>query len=131
MTQRCCSVLFVGPCLLSMAAQASEPPRRIFTYREAERARRLARQECTPLVIHFVPDSDVGAKQLDSFYGGPDSIPESVLSEVVVVVVPTKRYSGLARQLGITGPGGYRTISPFDLDTMDEKAQPTCRSGFV
>jgi hypothetical protein len=43
----------------------------------------------------------------------------------------TRRFAGFARQLGIGGPGGYRTISPYDLSPMDEQSTPTCRSGFV
>ncbi|MCP4250305.1 MAG: hypothetical protein GY778_24950 [bacterium] len=121
----CCSLL--GP----TRARAGDSPRRIYTYRQAEEARRLARRECKPLVIHFVPDSKTGAEQLDSFYKDPQGVPAELIDDVVIVVVPTQRYSRFARRLGITGPGGYRTVSAYDLSAMDDGSVPTCRSGFV
>ncbi len=110
---------------------ATGPSGRIFTYKNAEKARRLARWECKPLVVHFVPDTKLGADQLDAFYAKAGGVPRELLDEVVIVVVPTGRFRGFARQLGITGDGGYRTISAYDLGALDDKSQPTCRSGFV
>ncbi len=110
---------------------ATGPSGRIFTYKNAEKARRLARWECKPLVVHFVPDTKLGADQLDSFYAKEGGVPRALLDKVVIVVVPTERFRGFARQLGITGDGGYRTISAYDLSTLDDRSQPTCRSGFV
>ncbi len=110
---------------------ATGPSGRIFTYKNAEKARRLARWECKPLVVHFVPDTKLGADQLNAFYAKPGGVPRELLDEVVIVVVPTERFRGFARQLGITGEGGYRTISAYDLSALDDKSQPTCRSGFV
>jgi|GEM_PF-1661129 len=113
----------------------SQPARRqsvrIFSYRNAEKARRLARWECKPLVVHFVPDTKLGADQLNAFYARDGGVPRSLLDKVVIVVVPTERFRGFARQLGITGDGGYRTISAYDLSALDDQSQPTCRSGFV
>lgn len=104
---------------------------RIFSYRNAEKARRLARWECKPLVVHFVPDTKLGADQLNAFYAKEGGVPRTLLDKVVIVVVPTERFRGFARQLGITGDGGYRTISAYDLGALDDRSQPTCRSGFV
>ena len=104
---------------------------RIFSYRNAEKARRLARWECKPLVVHFVPDTKLGADQLNAFYAKDGGVPRTLLDKVVIVVVPTERFRGFARQLGITGDGGYRTISAYDLGALDNQSQPTCRSGFV
>ncbi len=109
----------------------TEPSGRIFSWRQAERARQLARDECKPLVVHFVPDNTLGAKQLDSFYVTPGGVPRELLDEVVIVVAPIDRFRRFAGQLGVTGAGGYRTISAYDLSPVDEKSQPTCRSGYV
>ena len=110
---------------------ATGPSGHIFTYKNAEKARRLARWECKPLVVHFVPDTKLGADQLDAFYAREGGVPRALLDKVVIVVVPTERFRGFARQLGITGDGGYRTISAYDLSALDDRSQPTCRSGFV
>ena len=110
---------------------AAGPSGRIFTYKNAEKARRLARWECKPLVVHFVPDTKLGADQLNSFYARPGGVTRELLEEVVIIVVPTERFRGFARQLGVTGEGGYRTISAYDLGALDNRSQPTCRSGFV
>ncbi len=113
------------------SVQAGSPPRRVYKYRDAEKARRLARDECRPLVIHFVPDSKLGADQLKAFYAQSTGVPAELLEQVVIVVVPTERFRRFARQLGVTEAGGYRTISAFDLSTVDQESQPTYRSGFV
>jgi len=110
---------------------ATGPSGRIFSYKNAEKARRLARWECKPLVVHFVPDTKLGADQLNAFYAKPGGVSRALLDKVVIVVVPTERFRGFARQLGITGDGGYRTISAYDLSALDDQSQPTCRSGFV
>ena len=110
---------------------ATGPSGRIFTYKNAEKARRLARWECKPLVVHFVPDTKLGADQLNAYYANEGGVSRDLLEEVVIVVVPTGRFRGFARQLGITGDGGYRTISAYDLGALDDASQPTCRSGFV
>ena len=110
---------------------ATGPSGRIFSYKNAEKARRLARWECKPLVVHFVPDTKLGADQLNAFYAKDGGVPRALLDTVVIVVVPTGRFRGFARQLGIRGDGGYRTISAYDLGALDDRSQPTCRSGFV
>ena len=110
---------------------ATGPSGRIFSYKNAEKARRLARWECKPLVVHFVPDTKLGADQLNAFYAKAGGVSRSLLDKVVIIVVPTERFRGFARQLGITGDGGYRTISAYDLGALDDRSQPTCRSGFV
>lgn len=107
------------------------PSGRIFSYREAEKARALARWECKPLVIHFVPDTQLGAKQLDAYYAKPGGASRELLDRVVIIAAPIGRYRGFARRLGINGDGGYRTISAYDLGVVDDSSQPTCRSGFV
>ena len=104
--------------------------RRIFTYQEAEAARALAQRECKPLVLHFLPDSDVGAKQLEEFYGGKHRVPDRILEQIVIVLLPVERFQKFARELGVTGPGGMRTISAFDLGPMDAASTPTCHAGF-
>ncbi|HEY3244246.1 MAG TPA: hypothetical protein VGM03_12945 [Phycisphaerae bacterium] len=117
--------------LLSNLARAAEPPRRIFTFREGEEARQLARRECKPLVVHFVPDTKLGSEQLNSFYRGAERIPQSVLDGVIIVAVPSQQYASFAKELGVSGQGGYRTISAYDLSTVDAKSVPTCGSGFM
>lgn len=103
---------------------------RIFPYQQAEQARQLAQTECKPLVIHFIPDSKVGAKQLNSFYDSVYGVSEEVLDSVVVLVVPTNRYASFAKELGVKGQGGFRTVSAYALTPFKEKAIPTCKSGF-
>jgi hypothetical protein len=103
---------------------------RIFPYTQAEQARRLAQEECKPLVIHFIPNTELGADQLDRYYTGKYRIPDDVLEKLVIVVVPSEQFAKLKQDLGVTGPGGYRTISAYDLAPFDEKSVPTCKSGF-
>ncbi len=124
-------VHFVAFGVLAPGAVSAETNRRIFTFREGEQARQLAQRECKPLVVHFVPNNKTGGDQLTSFYAGSKAVPKSVLERVVIVAVPIEQYRGFAQQLGVTGAGGYRAISSYDLSTLDEKSQPTCRSGFV
>lgn len=112
-------------------ARAQITPNNVFTYRDAEEARRLARQQCKPLVLHFLPDTQVGKRQFNSFYWGKSSVKEALLKDVIIVAIPTEKYAGLAKRLGIHAAGGYRTVSPYDLSGMDNGAVPTCRSGFV
>jgi hypothetical protein len=116
---------------MTAPGEASQPQRRIFTYRDAEEARRLAQRECKPLVIHFIPDSQIGAEQLEAFYNEQDGVPQNLMDRVVIVLVPTEKYVRFARRLGVTDAGGYRTISAFDLTTFDQQAVQTYRSGFV
>ncbi len=104
---------------------------RVFTYKQAAKARRLARDECKPLVIHFVPDDRLGGEQIESYYQGHARVLDSILKKVVIIAVPTNRFPRFAQQLGITGPGGYRTISAYDLDVVDEVSFCTVRTGFV
>ena len=103
---------------------------RIYPYMQAEEARQLARLECRPLVIHFVPDSPMGKEQLESFYQNEWSISQDTLNSVVIIVVPIEKYRRFAQSLGLNHIGGYRTISSFDLNPIDEQSMPTCRSGF-
>lgn len=103
---------------------------RIFPYQQAEQARQLAQAECKPLVIHFIPDTKVGASQLNTFYAGKYRVPEDVLNDVVILVVPTDRYAPFARELGVTGPGGFRSVSAYALTPFIQEAVPTCKSGF-
>jgi hypothetical protein len=117
--------------LALVATGAPKPADRVFTYRQAEQARLLAQTECKPLVIHFVPDTKLGDEQFESFYRGPEAVPASLLDDVVIVAVPTQKFASLARQLGIGGGGGYRTISAYDLNPMEGEARATVRSGFV
>ena len=61
-----------------VTADTAKIGRRIFSYKQADEARRLAQEECKPLVIHFIPDTKVGAKQLDNFYSGKRRIPDDL-----------------------------------------------------
>lgn len=106
-------------------------PRSIFSVHQADRARQLARDECKPLILHFVPDNAQGGDQLVSFYTGPDRVADGLLDQVVIVALPRRTYGGLARKLGIADDGGYRTISPYDLGVFDRPAVTTIRSGFI
>jgi len=103
---------------------------RVFSYQQAETARQLARRECKPLVVHFLPDSRVGVEQHDAFYSGPHGIARTVLDDVVIVLVPSESFAGFANDLGLRQPGGFRTLSSYDLAPFDEKAVVTCRAGF-
>lgn len=115
---------------VSTPTEALELGERIFPYQHAEKARKLARAECKPLVIHFVPDSKLGAAQLSSFYTGDRRVPEAVLEKVVVIGVPRERYAKFAQELGVMSPAGYRTISAYDLSPIDATSVPTVRTGF-
>ena len=103
---------------------------RIFPYQQAEQARQLAQTECKPLVIQFIPDSTVGAKQLITFYVGEFSVPDEDLDSVVVLVVPTEQYGPFAKNMGVVGKGGFRSVSAYALTPFKQKAVPTCKSGF-
>jgi len=124
------TVVLLTAVLCLPPGDATAPQARLFPYAQAEEARRLARRECKPLVVHFIPDTDVGVRQLEEFYAGPDRIPTEVLGAVVIVVVPTEKFAAFARDLGLTTPGGYRTLSGYDLAPFDERAVATCRTGF-
>jgi len=126
----CAGGLLLGPGAGRLDAAASPSRKRIFSYEQADEARLLAQQECKPLVIHFVPDSEVGAKQLDSYYSGTHRVPDDILEGVVIVVVPSERFAKFKQDLGVQGAGGYRTISAYDLSPFGPKSTPTCRSGF-
>ena len=117
--------------VLLPAVAVAAPSDRIYMYGDADAARERARWECKPLVVHFVPDSKTGSDQFNSFYRKRGGVPASLLEDVVIVVVPTQRFPAFARGLGIDGPGGFRTISAYDLSPLDEQSVPTCRSGFV
>ena len=93
----------------------------------------------SPCLDEGIAGSDIGRYENPStvptssqtYYVKPGGVSRELLEEVVIVVVPTQRFTAFARQLGITAAGGYRTISAYDLSALDEKSQPTCRSGFV
>ena len=112
-------------------ARAQITPKNVFTFRDAEEARQRAREQCKPLVLHFLPDTRLGEQQFNSFYWGKSSVKRSLLESVIIVAIPTEKYAGLAKRLGIREAGGYRTVSAYDLSGMDDGAVPTCRSGFV
>ena len=115
---------------ISSAASAAGLGERVYPYQQAEKARKLARRECKPLVIHFVPDSQVGAEQLQSFYAGHRRVPDAALDKVVVIGVPREKYALFAQELGVMSPAGFRTISAYDLNPVDENSVPTVRTGF-
>jgi len=125
--------LVMGTALLcsASAGNAAKLGPRVFTDEEAEEARALARRECRALVVHFVPASTLGFEQVQAYYKNRTGIPSAALDDVVVVVIPTGKYPGFARQLGITEAGGFRAISAFDLGPVDSRSVITCRSGFV
>jgi hypothetical protein len=104
---------------------------RVFPYQLADRGRQLARDECKPLALHFVPDSKLGGDQLVAFYQGRKRVPDAILEKVVIVALPTEGFLQFARQLGITDKGGYRTISAYDLGAFDRGSLRTTRSGFI
>ena len=111
------------------AAKANE--QRIFNHDQAEVARKLAQRECKPLVIHVVPNSRHGSDQLRQYYGEFGAVSRSLLEQVVIVVLPQDRYARFAQQLGIRDAGGFRTISAYDLNTLDSRSVTTCRAGFI
>ena len=114
-----------------VAARGSEPASRVFPYQRAEEGRQLARDECKPLVVHFVPDSKLGGDQLAAFYRGPQRVPDALIEQVVIIAVPTESFRRFARELGITGEGGLRTISPYDMTAADQGSVSTIRTGFI
>jgi len=123
------SALFHSPetaCAADRLPQVS-----VFLPHQANEARRLAQEQCKPLVVHVVPNSSVGVKQVGEFYGRFGAIPKDVLDKVVIVVLPGDRYGRFASQLGITDAGGLRTISAYDLDALDARSVTTCRAGFI
>lgn len=121
----------IAAVLWPIQTSVAGPFKRVFSYKQANEARQLARDDCKPLVIHFVPDDQLGSRQVKTFYTGPKKIPSSLLEKVVIIVVPTKKFARFARQLGVTGIGGYRTISPYSLDILDDQSLSTVRTGFV
>ncbi len=125
------SVAFIPLLVMCPHVLAQITPKNVFTYRNAEEARRMAREQCKPLVLHFLPDTRLGKQQFNSFYWGKSSVRETLLEGVIIVAIPTEKYASLAKRLGIRGAGGYRTVSAYDLSGMDDGAVPTCRSGFV
>ena len=125
------SAVLIAAVLWPVRASAFGPTERVFSYKQAKKARRIARNECKPLVIHFVPDTQLGGEQIKSFYRGANRVPSSILDKVVIIAVPTKKFARFAKQLGVTGIGGYRTISPYSLEIVDEASLSTVRSGFI
>ena len=113
------------------AASARYPKDSVFPYQQADEARRVARDQCKPLTLHFVPDSKLGGEQLAAFYRGPNRVSDEVLEKVVIVALPTGKFARFAKQFGITDKGGYRTISAYDLGVFDQASLRTIRSGFV
>lgn len=112
-------------------ASARSPKEHVFPFQQADKARQVARDQCKPLTLHFVPDSKLGGKQLEAFYRGPNRVSDEVLEKVVIVALPTAKFARFAKQLGITDMGGYRTISAYDLGAFDKASLGTIRSGFV
>jgi len=125
----CAPRLLTAIVLVATSARANWQDR-VFPYDKDEAARQLARKECKPLVLHFVPDDKVGFQQFQWFYTEKYRVPDDVLDKLVIVVIPSGRYAGLKNQLGVKGPGGFRAISAYDLEPFDTKAAQTCRSGF-
>jgi len=117
--------------LLCTLCRAGDAPRRVFSYHKADQARQLARDECKPLTLHFVPDNLHGGDQLVSFYTGPGRVRDEWLDKVVIIALPSQKYRRLARDLGIKDDGGYRTISPYDLSVFSSPAVSTIQSGFI
>ena len=128
MAQLCRTALTVLAAV-SAPTLAGSSPTRVFPPDQAEQARQLAIRECKPLVIHFVPDNQIGQEQLSQYYGGPDGIPKDLLQRVVILVLPSDRFREFADDLEVTGPAGYRAISPFHLTPLGRAARPTC-TGF-
>ena len=115
--------------LIPTMAQASDLSMHVFLYRRADEARQLAQRECKPLVIHFVPDSPLGAEQMKSFYTGKRRVREVVLEKVVIIAVPREKFPLFAQQLGVTSHAGFRTICPYDLRPVDRGAYRTVYDG--
>ncbi len=112
-------------------ATAKANEQRIFNHDQADVARKLAQRECKPLVIHVVPNSRLGSDQLRQYYGDFGAIASSLLDQVVIVVLPQDRYARFAQQIGVRDAGGFRTISAYDLNTLDSRSVTTCRAGFI
>lgn len=123
------AILLVTSAWCPAAARAKWQDR-IFPYDKAETARQLARKECKPLVLHFVPDDEVGFKQFHLFYTERYRVPDELLNKLVIVVIPSRRFAAFKNQLGVKGAGGYRTISAYDLEPFNAKAVQTCHTGF-
>ena len=58
-------------------------------------------------------------------------MPDAILEQVVIVAVPTHAFADFAQQLGVTGEGGLRTISAYDLSPLKRDSLRTVRSGFI
>lgn len=114
----------------ALPLRADDRTQRIYFVDQAEAARSHAIRECCPLVLHFIPDNNVGREQITSFYTRSDGVPKDVLDTVVILLLPIDRYREFALDLGVVSAGGYRTISPYHLSPMDSFAKPTCFSGF-
>lgn len=127
-----CAAIFLVIAFPSTARAADCPPViSIYLPQDAADARRRAQEQCKPLVVHVVPNSRVGVEQAYEFYGRFGKISKEVLDKVVIVLLPRDRYAKFAAQLGINDAGGLRTISAYDLDTLDSKSVATCRAGFI
>jgi hypothetical protein len=103
----------------------------VFLPERADEARATAQRYCKPLVVHVLSDSQLGVEQLYNYYGSLSGVSPAVLERVVIAVIPRERYAGFARQLGISDAGGLRTISPYELNTLDAQSVTTCRAGFI
>ena len=106
-------------------AEARSKNPRVFRYRQADKARDLARRENKPLVIHLIPSNANGAKQIRKFYESRGGIPRQVLDRVVVLLLPQEKFAAFAAKLGIQQVGGMRTISPYDLSMYGYSALET------
>ena len=131
MSRRFMTAMVVAALVSFQTASARPPKDNVFPYQQADKARQVARDQCKPLILHFVPDSKLGGEQLVAFYRGPNRVSDKVLEKVVIVALPTGKFARFAKQFGITDKGGYRTISAYDLGVLDKKSQGTIRSGFV
>ena len=74
-------------------ARAQITPKNVFTFRDAEEARRRAREQCKPLVLHFLPDTRLGEQQFNSFYWGKSSVKRSLLESVIIDPTPSSSAS--------------------------------------
>ena len=131
MLRRIITTMLVAATASWQTASARSPKDSVFPYQQADEARQVARDQCKPLTLHFVPDSKLGGEQLVAFYRGPNRVSDEVLEKVVIVALPTRKFARFAKQFGITNKGGYRTISAYDLGVLDKKSRGTISSGFV
>ena len=131
MSQRFITAIVVAASVSWQTASARYPKDSVFPFQQADEARQVARDQCKPLTLHFVPDSKLGGEQLVAFYRGPNRVSDEVLEKVVIVALPTRKFARFAKQFGITDKGGYRTISAYDLGVLDKASLGTIRSGFV